>query len=85
MKILLPLRCVAIIFSAFLLSSGCEKKTAAGNPDSQGNKELHENTKPLQAADLVRYNGTKLKKSVDKIIQDNAKHNKELEDATERH
>jgi hypothetical protein len=84
MKILLPLRCVAIIFSAFLLSSGCEKKTAAGNPDSQSNKELHENTKPLQAADVVGYDGTKLKKSVDKIIQDNNKHNKELEDATER-
>jgi hypothetical protein len=83
MKILLPLRCVAIIFSAFLLSSGCEKKTAAGNPDSQSNKELHENTKPLQAADLVGYNGTKLRKSVDKIIQDNDKHNKQLENATD--
>jgi len=85
MKILLPLRCVAIIFSAFLLSSGCEKKTAAGNPDSQGNNESGEKTKPLQAADLVGYDGTKLKKSVDKIIQDKDKHNKELEDATERH
>ena len=85
MKILLPLRCVAIIFSAFLLSSGCEKKTAAGNPDSQGNNESGEKTKPLQAADLVGYDGTKLKKSVDKIIQDKNKHNKELEDATERH
>jgi len=85
MKILIPLRCVAIIFSAFLLSSGCEKKTAAGNPDSQGNNESGEKTKPLQAADLVGYDGTKLKKSVDKIIQDKDKHNKELEDATERH
>ena len=85
MKILIPLRCVAIIFSAFLLSSGCEKKTAAGNPDSQGNNESGEKTKPLQAADLVGYDGTKLKKSVDKIIQDKNKHNKELEDATERH
>ena len=85
MKILIPLRCVAIIFSAFLLSSGCEKKTAAGNPDSQGNNESREKTKPLQAADLVGYDGTKLKKSVDKIIQDKDKHNKELEDATERH
>ena len=84
MKILLPLRCVAIIFSAFLLSSGCEKKTAAGNPESHGNNESGEKNKPLQAADLVGYDGTKLKKSVDKIIQDNDKHNKDLEDATER-
>ena len=85
MKILVSLKLVATAFATILLSSGCEKKTAAGNPDSQSNKELHENTKPLQAADLVGYNGTKLRKSVDKIIQDNDKHNKELEDATEGH
>ena len=86
MKILvsLALKLVATAFATILLSSGCEKKTAAGNPDSQSNKELHERTKPLQAADLVGYNGTKLRKSVDKITQDNDKHNKELEDATER-
>jgi hypothetical protein len=59
------------------------KKNAAGNPDSQTNNELHENTKPLQAADLVGYDGTKLRTSVNKIIQDNHKHNKELEKATE--
>ena len=84
MKILVSLKLVATAFATILLSSGCEKKTAAGNPDSQSNKELRERTKPLQAADLVGYNGTKLRKSVDKIIQDNDKHNKELEDATER-
>ena len=83
MKIVLPL-CVAVIsFATILLSSGCQKKTVATNPDSQRNNELHENTKPLQAADLVGYNGTKLRKSVDKIIQNNDKHNKELEKATE--
>jgi hypothetical protein len=83
MKVLLQLRCVAITFAAILLSSGCQKKTVVTNPDSQRNKELHENTKPLQAADLVGYDGTKLRTSVDKIIQDNHKHNKELEKATE--
>jgi len=40
-------------------------------------------TKPLQAADLVGYDGTQLRKSVDKIIQGKDKHNKELENATE--
>ena len=83
MKILISLRLLAIAFATILPSSGCEKKPA-GNPDSQSNKELHENTKPLQAADLVGYNGTTLRKSVDKIIQDNDKHNKELDDAPER-
>ena len=85
MKILLPLGGVAITFAAILLSSGCQKKTVARNPDSQRKNELHEKTKPLQAADLVGYDGTKLRKSVDKIIQDNDKHNKELENATEDH
>jgi hypothetical protein len=83
MKVLLPLSCVTITLATILLSSGCQKKTVATNPDPQRNKELHENTKPLQAADLVGYNGTKLRKSVDKIIQDNDKRNKELENATE--
>ena len=83
MKVPLPLRCFAITFAAIFLSSGCQKETVVTNPDSQGNNELHENTKPLQAADLVGYDGTKLRKSVDKIKQDNDKHNQELENATE--
>jgi hypothetical protein len=85
MKVLLPLRCVAMTFAVILLSSGCQKQTVVTNPDSQGKNELHEKTKPLQAADLVGYDGTKLRKSVDKIIQNNDKHNKDLENATEGH
>src|SRR5947199_9150200 len=57
-------------------------KTAARNPNSQSKNELHENTKALQAADLVGYNGTKLTKSVDKITKDNDKHNKEIDNIT---
>jgi hypothetical protein len=83
MKFLLSPWCVAITFAAALLSSGCQKETVDRNPDSKRNNESHENTKPLQAADLVGYDGTKLRKSVDKIEQDNNKHNKELENATE--
>lgn len=83
MKVLLLLRCIAIALATILLSSGCEKKTVVTNPDSQGNNQLGEKTKPLQAADLVGYDGTKLRKSVDKIIQDKDKHNKKLENATE--
>ena len=83
MKVLFPGGCVTIAFATIVLSSGCQKKTVATNPDSQRNKELHENTKPLQAADFVGYDGTQLRKSVDKIMQGNDKHNKELENATE--
>jgi hypothetical protein len=83
MKIVLSLRCAAIAFTTILLSSGCQKKTVVTNPDPKSNNALQEKTKPLQAADLVGYDGTKLRKSVDKIIQGNDKHNKELENATE--
>jgi hypothetical protein len=85
MKVLFPVGCVTIAFATIVLSSGCQKKTVATNPDSERNNELHKNTKPLQAADLVGYDGTKLRKSVDKIKQDNDKHNKELEKAAEDH
>jgi hypothetical protein len=85
MKVLLPLGGVAITFAAILVSSGCQKETVATKPDPQRKNELHETTKPLQAADLVGYDGTKLRQSVDKIIQANDKHNKELENATEGH
>jgi len=82
MKIRFPLRFVSITFSAILFLPGCQKKTAARNPNPQSKNELHENTKALQAADLVGYDGTKLRKSVDKITKDNDKHNKEIENIT---
>jgi ABC-type Zn uptake system ZnuABC Zn-binding protein ZnuA len=81
MKVLLPLTCVTIIFAAI---SACEKENVVTNPDPQQSNASQEKTKPLQAADLVGYNGTALRKSVDKIIQNNDKHNKELENAAER-
>ena len=83
MKTKLALRFIAIIFSTTLLSSGCQKKIAATNPNSQSKTELHESTKPLQAADLVGYDGTKLRKSVDGIKEVNDKHNQELEKMAE--
>ena len=77
--LILPLRFIAAIFSTILLLSGCQKKTAATNSNSQGKSELHKSTKLLQAADLVGYNGTKLRKSVDHIEEVNDKHNQEME------
>ena len=79
----LPLTFVAVIFSTILLSLGCQKKTAATNPDSQSKSELRDSTKPLQAADLVGYNGTKLRKSVGHIEEANDKHNQEIEKMVE--
>ena len=83
MKLLLPLTCVAISFAAILLSSGCQKETVATNPAPQPSNESHEKTKPLQAANLVGYDGTRLRKSINKIVEDNDKHEKELKNASE--
>jgi len=83
MKTTLHSTLVAIIFSTMLLSSGCEKKTAATNPDSESKGETRESTKPLQAADLVGYDGTRLRKSVDHIIDAKEKHDRELQKTTE--
>lgn len=79
----LPLTFVVVILSTILLSLGCQKKTAATNPDSQSKGELRDSTKPLQAADLVGYNGTKLRNSMDRIKEASAKHNREIEKTVE--
>jgi hypothetical protein len=59
-----------------LLSSGCQKKTSATNSSSQSTPG---STKPLEAADLVGYDGKRLRKSVDRIKEANEKHNHDIE------
>jgi hypothetical protein len=70
----------AMIFSTMLLSSGCEVKTAATDPTAQSTPG---STKPLEAADLVGYDGKRLRKSVDHIIDAKEKHDRELQKMTE--
>src|SRR5215831_16326322 len=67
---------IAMIFATSLISSGCEKKSAATDSTSQS---THGSTKPLEAADLVGYDGKRLRKSVDRIKEANEKHNQDLE------
>lgn len=69
-----------VIFSMTFFSTGCQKKTAATNPSSENKSELHESTKPLQAVDLVGYNGTILRKTADRIKESNDKRNHEIEE-----
>jgi len=69
-----------MIFATMLLSSGCEKKTAATDPAGQSTPG---STKLLEAADLVGYDGKRLRKSVDHIKEANEKHNQELEKMAE--
>ena len=71
---------VALMLSTMLFSSGCEKKTAATDPTSQSTLG---STKPLEAADLVGYDGKRLRRSVDRIKDANEKHNQQLEKLSE--
>ena len=76
MKTTLCSTLVALIFATMLLSSGCEKKTAGIDPTAQSTPG---STKVLEAADLVGYDGKRLRKSVDHIKEANEKHNQDVE------
>ena len=76
MKTALRSTFVVLIFAMMLLSSGCGKKTAATDPAAQSTPG---STKPLEAADLVGYDGKRLRKSVDHIKEANEKHNQDVE------
>ena len=76
MKITLRLGFIVVIFATMLLSSGCDEKSAAIDPTAQSTPE---STKPLEAADLVGYDGKRLRKSVDRIREANEKHSQEME------
>jgi hypothetical protein len=83
MKTALSLRFVTMTLSTILLTSGCQKKTAATNPDPQSKSELPGSTKPLQGADLVGYDGTKLRKSVQQIKDANDRRRRAMEKVVE--
>jgi len=83
METKVPLILLAVISSTILLLSGCQKKNGATSPNSESKSELHGSTKPLQAADLVGYNGTILRKTADRIKQTNDKRNQDIEKTVE--
>ena len=80
MKTTLRSTFVAMILAMMLLSLGCEEKSAATDPTSQSTPG---STKPLEAADLVGYDGKRLRKSVDHIKEANEKQNQQLEKLSE--
>ena len=75
MKTRLRLTFITMI-STMVLSSGCEEKTAATDPIVQSTPG---STKPLEAADLVGYDGKTLRKSVDHIKEANERHGQQIE------
>ena len=81
MKAAFRLTFVALILpTMLLLSGGCEKKAEATDPTFQSTPG---STRALEAADLVGYDGTRLRKSVDRIKEANEKHNRTVEKTAE--
>jgi hypothetical protein len=76
MRTMLRSTFVITILAAMLFSFGCEKKTGALDTTSQSTPG---STKPLEAADLVGYDGKRLRKSVDRIKEANEKRNRDAE------
>ena len=71
---------VAMICATMMILSGCEKKTDVTDPTAQSTPG---STKPLEAADLVGYDGKRLRKTVDHIKEANEKHSQDLENTAE--
>jgi len=67
---------VIMILATMLFSFGCEKRTGASDTASESTPG---STKPLEAADLVGYDGKRLRKSVDRIKEANEKRNQDAE------
>jgi hypothetical protein len=76
MRIMLRSMFVIMILATMLFSFGCEKRTGALDTASQSTPG---GTKPLEAADLVGYDGKRLRKSVDRIKEANEKRGQQRE------
>ena len=71
---------VIMILATMLFSLGYENRTGASDTASQSTPG---STKPLEAADLVGYDGKRLRKSVDRIKEANEKYNQDAEKMAE--
>jgi hypothetical protein len=66
---------ITIILALFLFISCKEKPKAVESKDKD---EGRQNTKVLEAADLVGYDGKRLRKTTDRILDANDKRNQDI-------
>ncbi|PYL66294.1 MAG: hypothetical protein DMF20_06950 [Verrucomicrobia bacterium] len=57
--------------------AGCNEKPKAIDPI--GKDEARQSTKTLEAADLVGYDGKHLRKTTDRVLDANDKHNQDIQ------
>jgi hypothetical protein len=64
------------IISALILFIGCEEKPKAG--ESKDKDEGRQKSKVLESVDLVGYDGQRLRKTTDRVLDANAKRNRDI-------
>ena len=62
---------------AIFLFVGCKEKPKAIDP--KGKDEARQSTKTLEAADLVGYDGKHLRKTTERVLDANDKHNRDIQ------
>jgi hypothetical protein len=73
----MPLTKLAItIVSALILFIGCEEKPKAA--ESKGKDEGRQKAKVLESVDLVGYDGQRLRKTTDRVLDANPKRNRDI-------
>jgi hypothetical protein len=67
---------VITIMVALFLFTGCKEKPKA--VESKDNDEGRSNSKVLEAVDVVGYDGKRLRKTTDRVLDANAKRNQDI-------
>ena len=70
------LKLITTVVLAIFLFVGCKVKPKAIDP--KGKDEARQSTKTLEAADLVGYDGKLLRKTTDRVLDANDKHNQDI-------
>ena len=76
------MRNIAILIVAATLIAGCGQEPAkpqVASPTETPEEALHRKARAAQMGDLVGYDGKKLQKDLDKIIDNSSKRAKDLE------
>jgi hypothetical protein len=71
------LKWITTALLAIFLFVGCKEKPRAIDP--KGKDEVRQSTKTLEAADLVGYDGKHLRKTTDRVLDANDKHNQDIQ------
>jgi len=71
------LKLITTVVLAIFLFVGCKEKPKAIDP--KGKDEARQSTKTLEAADLVGYDGKLPRKTTDRVLDANDKHNQDIQ------